>query len=703
MKNELKELNQRILDLEKMLKEVKESADKIELTLLENERKEAKNKQAALMKSKTDNEEIKAAITSDRPKTDYDGLFQVSESKTRPLTSEDVQTSKFRQPIELNLSKWFSWVFMFILALGVLWMLKVGIDIGLITPLMRIILGYAIASVLLLLGSSYVKGGHLAFGTTLIGGFMAVGIFTSYASHHFYLLLASQVAFTLSLLIVAAGFFYAFKLKSETIAIFASVSGYLLPFLIGGEGAALSFIIYLLVLYLATFALASRLNKRVTFYLSFALLHLALVTYYSFGLVIGEQRLLVAAAFIQHLTVLFYYIRGQSRLGFNELFAYVNAGVLLWWILILFPPQTTLIYGFLILLYGILGFQVMRQKRRQLFEILVTISLFASFMFIHSFVYSIESIQWILLLLFGAGAIYLAVRYQSLKMVIAGSFIYLYATVNVFAQPFQSLISVENIVWLTLLFTLVIALYYLRKFALFKAVYPYLFGASQLILLYYLLKISALVSEQLDLNYYIGLHLSLLVSLIFFLSFERLGQSLGLKYISYIGRGVFSISLLTILFSSHPLYMYPFTLSYVIGLIVQAIYLSLLAYYLISYLKGSHLPYKAYYLGLAQVFYLIMLNKWYFFTVDLIRWESDAVLMGQTALILIYGFVSSYFARRASTTVFYIGLALIVLALIKLFVFDLVNVSVFIRSIMFILIGIIGLVYSRLLLKKPTE
>ena len=705
MKKELKELNQRISELEEMLKEVKETAGKIELRLLENEKREAETNKLELtlseiVEEKKDAKSVKNSRESDRPKASYDDIFSNGHT---PLKSSSFQEVKAEKSLEVNLSKWFSWVFMFILALGVLWMFKLGIEVGLITPLMRIIFGYALALLLLLLGSYYVKGTYLAFGTTLIGGFITVGIFTSYAADHFYLLLPSQIAFMLSLVIVAVGFFYAFRLKSETIAIFASVSGYLLPFLIGGEGAALSFIIYLLILYMATFALAVKLKKKLTFYLSFALFHLALLSYYAFGLVVGEQRLLVAGAFIQHLLVLFYYLRAKSQAHFTELFAYLNTGFLLWWVLILFPPQTTLIYGFLVVLYAIVGFQMKQQKHNKLFEILVTIALFTSFMFIHSFVYSIESIQWILLLLFGAGAIYLAVRYQSLKMVLVGGFIYLYAVLNVFLHPFNGLRSVEHLVWLTLLGTLLSHLFYLRKFNALKQVYPFLFGASQLILLYYLLKVSALVSEQLDLNYYIGLHLSLLVSLIFFLSFERLGQSLGLKYIHFIGRGVFSLSLLTILFSSHPLHIYPFTLSYVTGLIVQAIYLSLLAYYLITYLKGSRFPYKAYYLGLAQVFYLIILNKWYFFTVDLIRWESDAVLMGQTALILIYGFVSSYFARQRSNTVFYIGLALIILSLIKLFVIDLANVPVLIRSIMFIITGTLGLVYSRLLIKKPSQ
>ncbi len=66
--------------------------------------------------------------------------------------------------IEMVLSAWLPRIFMFILLLGVLWVLKVGMDNGIITNPVRVALGYAGTILLYYLGMRYYNGGKKDLG-----------------------------------------------------------------------------------------------------------------------------------------------------------------------------------------------------------------------------------------------------------------------------------------------------------------------------------------------------------------------------------------------------------------------------------------------------------------------------------------------------------------------------------------------------------
>ena len=106
----------------------------------------------------------------------------------QPVRDEVPIQQKVRKEFDLEkvLSNWLPRVFMFILLLGVLWGLKVGMDNGFITNPVRVGMGYTGTILLYFLGMRYYNGGKKGFGLTLLGGFIGLGILTTFAAHLLY-------------------------------------------------------------------------------------------------------------------------------------------------------------------------------------------------------------------------------------------------------------------------------------------------------------------------------------------------------------------------------------------------------------------------------------------------------------------------------------------------------------------------------------
>lgn len=86
---------------------------------------------------------------------------KLPEKAATPKQEVPVQAQIVRKEFNLEkaLGTWLPRVFMFILLLGVLWGLKVGMDYGVITNPVRVALGYAGTILLYYLGMRYVRGG----------------------------------------------------------------------------------------------------------------------------------------------------------------------------------------------------------------------------------------------------------------------------------------------------------------------------------------------------------------------------------------------------------------------------------------------------------------------------------------------------------------------------------------------------------------
>jgi uncharacterized membrane protein len=101
-----------------------------------------------------------------------------------------------------------------------------------------------------------------------------------------------------------------------------------------------------------------------------------------------------------------------------------------------------------------------------------------------------------------------------------------------------------------------------------------------------------------------------------------------------------------------------------------------------------------------QVTYFVFLHKWYFAITDVYAWDREYVYLIHTFLLFLFAFLSVSLGRKWNWKAVKIsGIVLIGFCILKLFFIDLINISIIIRAVLFIIVGIAGLLYSRTLWK----
>lgn len=117
------------------------------------------------------------------------------------------------------------------LLFGIGFFLKYAIDQGWITVWMRIILGFAVGGLLLILGELW-KQKYSQYAQALVGGGLAILYFTVFAAYQFYSLMEQPVAFLIMAAITALGVFLSYRYASKALGALAVLGGYLSPLLI---------------------------------------------------------------------------------------------------------------------------------------------------------------------------------------------------------------------------------------------------------------------------------------------------------------------------------------------------------------------------------------------------------------------------------------------------------------------------------------
>ena len=171
--------------------------------------------------------------------------------------------------------------------IGTRWMLYVGvaalvIGVGLfvryafanqwITEPLRVALGGLAGAMVFFTGRRAITAGHRRFGTTLIGGSIAIWYLAVYAALNLYSLLGPTAGFGLLVAITALAAVQADRLRSQPLATVAVLGGFGTPFLIGGDAVSyLSLFSYTTLLLGAIVYLARRCDWPSVSLLSFVL------------------------------------------------------------------------------------------------------------------------------------------------------------------------------------------------------------------------------------------------------------------------------------------------------------------------------------------------------------------------------------------------------------------------------------------------
>lgn len=683
------------------------------LAYLESEMKLLKKQQAVLLGK--DKEE---AITKTKNKNRETSIIATEIPAKMNL---EPQSLEFERPkavkkefdLERTLSKWMPKVFMFILLLGVLWGLKVAADYGYLTNMIRVAAGYAGTGLLYYFGMKFYRKQNKAFGYTLLGGFIALGILTTFAAHHLYGYFPFTTAFIIGVAYIAAGLWLSEKTKSEVLALFSAIGGFLLPFLLEGESVTVyGFCAYLLLLFLSLFYISLKQKHKYTFYITFLLFHATLLVYLANVGILADQQAIVVTVFIQHLVLLFiYFTKKISRHIFTEALIYMNFVFTLGWIKVLEDSLENLVYGGFALFYVGLAVMSFVKKEKLLSGVLSAVSVFAISAYILSFGYEEGLVTLLLLLINGTLSIWVGLRFKTLRTVVTGGFIYLLcATTIFFTLDIPSLFSIEHSIWLVFLYSIALV---------FHSIYEYppsylkekLTGVDvsliigQVIALTYIVRLTSLVLQDAAFSFQTTTHIYILVLLVAFSLLYFLHK--WSRGIYVVHATVIEFFLLGIVVLISGLYSYADRHIF-FNLTVEMVYLSLLTllflaimqdrFYVHSENLKKRLPVVA--LGL-QIVSFVFLNKWYLAIALFYELELEYLLLIHTFLLFAFSFVSISVGKKFSwKPVKYFGALLILFCIFKLFFIDLGAVSILIRAILFIIIGVVGLLYSRTLFKE---
>lgn len=265
--------------------------------------------------------------------------LQEVETKTPVLPptnpKKEIKKSDWERFIGENL---FNKIGIAIILIGVFIGVKYSIDHDLISPTMRIILGYLTGGVLFGVGY-YLKSKYESFSAVLVSGAMAIFYFLTYVAYDFYQLFPTGVAFAGMFFVTVATVWLALKYNQQVIALIGMVGGYAVPFLLSnGQGHQAVLFSYVAIINIGILVISFYKQWRVLYHTAFFftwLLYLTLYTvkypeeqgmYFTFNLIFylifhfafigrklwGKEKFIIGDLLILLSNTLVFYIVGVS-------------------------------------------------------------------------------------------------------------------------------------------------------------------------------------------------------------------------------------------------------------------------------------------------------------------------------------------------------------------------------------------------------
>ncbi|WP_316736440.1 DUF2339 domain-containing protein [Pedobacter aquatilis] len=181
---------------------------------------------------------------------------------------ENMVKSDFEKFIGENL---ISKIGILILIIGVAIGAKYAIDHDMISPLTRIILGYAVGGGLMAFAIK-LKEKYENFSAVLVSGAIAIMYFITYAAYDFYALIPQVLAFALMVVFTSFTVIAAIKYNKQVIAHIGLVGAYAVPFLLSdGSGKVGVLFTYMAIINIGILILSFKKYWKPLFYASFGL------------------------------------------------------------------------------------------------------------------------------------------------------------------------------------------------------------------------------------------------------------------------------------------------------------------------------------------------------------------------------------------------------------------------------------------------
>ncbi len=264
----MENINQRIALLEEKMQSISFKQRRLgdELYSLESELKQLKTlvqNQTVELPTEKLQQELIPPVAFAKPFVQTESLPQRQQSFVKPIPKPSKQLEDF---IGTNL---ISKVGILITVIGVFIGAKYAIDKELISPYMRIVLGYLMAGGLVGFAIK-LKNKYENFSAVLMGGGVAVVYFITFIAYSFYNLFPQGVAFALMVLATAFVVYMALWYNQKIIALLGQVGAYAIPFLLSdGTGRVIILCSYITIINIGLLVLAFKKNWKIIYRLAF--------------------------------------------------------------------------------------------------------------------------------------------------------------------------------------------------------------------------------------------------------------------------------------------------------------------------------------------------------------------------------------------------------------------------------------------------
>ncbi|NNC62045.1 MAG: DUF2339 domain-containing protein, partial [Eudoraea sp.] len=224
------------------------------------------------------------------------------DSKPTPQDSTPQKTSDLEKYIGENI---ISKIGIAVLIIGVGIGAKYSIENDLISPLVRILLGYLVGAALLGLSFRLQKK-YDNFSAVLLSGAMTIFYFITYAAYDFYGLFPTYAAFLMMVLFTIATVAASLQLNKQFIAHIGLVGAYAVPFLLStGEGNALVLFSYMTIINSGILVVAFKKYWKPLYLAAFGLSWLIVVSWVA-AAYDADVHFILAMAFSALFFLLFY-------------------------------------------------------------------------------------------------------------------------------------------------------------------------------------------------------------------------------------------------------------------------------------------------------------------------------------------------------------------------------------------------------------
>ncbi|WP_136468963.1 DUF2339 domain-containing protein [Flagellimonas onchidii] len=182
---------------------------------------------------------------------------------------------------------------------------KYSIDHDLIAPVTRIILGYSMGVLLLVIGMK-LKKKYINYSAVLVSGAIAIIYFITYVAFSFYTLIPQAVSFIIMALLTVFAVLTALNYSKQVIAHFGLVGAYAVPFLLGDNSGNIAVLFsYMTIINVGILFISIKKYWKSLYYSSFILTWLIFLFWYIFSYN-ESQNFTIAIIFSMVFFLLFY-------------------------------------------------------------------------------------------------------------------------------------------------------------------------------------------------------------------------------------------------------------------------------------------------------------------------------------------------------------------------------------------------------------